>query len=89
MVDAWFSMEYWRNDNDRGMQKISEKTLFKCNFVYHKLHMDYPGIETEPQRWDAGESWHDPWNLPRPYMSSVQKINSLYVQLLVLYFQSL
>jgi len=33
--------------------KIVEKTLFQCHFVHHKPHMDWPGTETGPPRWQA------------------------------------
>jgi hypothetical protein len=38
--------EQWWNDADRVTPKILEKTLFLCNFNYHKHHMVWPGIES-------------------------------------------
>jgi hypothetical protein len=29
--------------------------LSQCNFVYHKSHMDGPGIEPGPPQWEAGD----------------------------------
>jgi hypothetical protein len=33
----------------------SGKNLPQCYFVYHKPHMDWPGIEPGPPRWEAGD----------------------------------
>jgi hypothetical protein len=32
----------------------SGKTLSHCHFAHHKSHMDWPGIEPGPLRWEAG-----------------------------------
>jgi hypothetical protein len=39
---------------DRGKPKNSEKNLPHYHFVHHKPHMDGPGIEPGPPRWEAG-----------------------------------
>ena len=45
-------MKHRWNEIDRGKPKNSEKNLFQCHFVYHKSHMDRPGIEPGPPRWE-------------------------------------
>jgi len=50
------SMEQWWNYTDRGKKpKYSEKTLAHFHLVHHKSHMDWPGMELWPPRWEAGE----------------------------------
>jgi hypothetical protein len=57
--DSFFSyfrvMEHRWNETDRGKPKYSRKNLSQCHFVRHKSHMDLPGIETVPPRWEAGD----------------------------------
>jgi hypothetical protein len=48
-------MEHRWNEIDRGKPKYSEKNLSQCHFVYHKSHMDRPGIETGPPQGEAGD----------------------------------
>jgi hypothetical protein len=48
-------MEHWWNEIDRGKPKYSGKILSQCHFVHHKSHMDGPGIEPGPPRWEAGD----------------------------------
>jgi hypothetical protein len=38
-------MEHQWNENDRGKEKYSGKNVSQCNFVNHKYHMDWIGIE--------------------------------------------
>jgi hypothetical protein len=47
-------MEHQWNETDRGKPKYSWKNLSECHFVYRKSHMDRPGIEPGPPRWEAG-----------------------------------
>jgi hypothetical protein len=48
-------MEHRWNESDRGKPKYSGKTLSQSHFVYNKSHMDWPGIEPEPPRLEAGD----------------------------------
>jgi hypothetical protein len=43
-------MEHGWNEIDRRKPKYSGKNLSQCHFVYHKSHMDSPGIEPGPPR---------------------------------------
>jgi hypothetical protein len=48
-------MEHRWNEVDRGKPKYSEQNLSQRHFVHHKSHMDLPGIEPGPSRWEAGD----------------------------------
>jgi hypothetical protein len=48
MEDRWNEMD-GENRSTRG------KNLSQCHLVHHKSHMGYPGIETGPPRWEAGD----------------------------------
>jgi hypothetical protein len=45
-------MEHRWNEIDRGKPTYSEKNR---QFVHHKSHVDGPGIEPGPPRWEAGD----------------------------------
>jgi hypothetical protein len=47
-------MEHLWNEIDRRKPKYSGKNLSQCHFVNHKSHMDSPGIEPGPPRWESG-----------------------------------
>jgi hypothetical protein len=47
-------MEHRWNEIDRGKPKYSGKNLSQCHFVHNKSHMDWPGIESGPSLWEAG-----------------------------------
>jgi hypothetical protein len=47
------NMEHRWNDTDREKPNNSEKNLSQCHFVYHKSHIDSPGREPGPPRWEA------------------------------------
>jgi hypothetical protein len=46
-------MEHRWNEIDRGKPKYSGKNLSQYHFVHQKSHMDWPGIEPGPPRWEA------------------------------------
>jgi hypothetical protein len=48
-------MDHQWNDIDRRKPKYSGKNLSQCHFVNHKFHMNWPGIEPGPPRWEAGD----------------------------------
>ena len=43
-------MESPWNEADRGNVKYSERNLSQFHVVYHKFHIDWPGIESRPPR---------------------------------------
>jgi hypothetical protein len=66
-------MEHRWNEIYRGKPKYSGKTLSQCHFVHHKSHMDWPGIEPGPPRWEAGD-----W-LPEPLHGQVYILLNVYL----------
>jgi len=49
------SMCRWQNETDRASTHACESQSSTCHLVHHKCHMKWPGIETGPRRWDAGD----------------------------------
>jgi hypothetical protein len=54
-ISFFLVMGHRWNKTDIWKPKYSEKNLSQCYFVNHKSHMDWPGIEPAPSRWEAGE----------------------------------
>jgi hypothetical protein len=44
-----------------GKSKIPEKNLSHYHYVYHKPHMEWPGIELLPPRYEAGGQPPNQW----------------------------
>jgi hypothetical protein len=51
MMNVEQSME-WELE---GETEVLGENLPQCHFVHHKFHMTWPGLETEPPRWEAGD----------------------------------
>jgi hypothetical protein len=65
--EQFFQPSFIRNGapvelNWQGKTNNSEKNLSQYHFVHHKFHMDWPGIEPGPPRWEAGEYPPEPWH---------------------------
>jgi hypothetical protein len=62
--DTWVNMEQRWNDTDRGKPKGSEWSLSQCRFTHYKSHIDWPGSEPRPPRWEAGNQPPVLWQGP-------------------------
>ena len=46
--DIWMTLERRWDETQSGQRKNSEKTLYLYQFVHHKPHLDWPGLEPRP-----------------------------------------
>jgi hypothetical protein len=60
MIWVWRATVEWYID--RGKPKNSERNLSQCHLVHQKSHMDWPGLEPGPPRWEAGDQRPEPKN---------------------------
>ena len=66
VTDEWTNEWAWCIDGmiltaeKQGIRKIKEK-ICHFLFVHHKSYMDWPGIQPEPPRWQAGNEQPEPW----------------------------
>jgi hypothetical protein len=52
---SYVDISWTWNDPDKGNPKYSERNLSQYHFFHKKSHMDWPGIEPGPPRWEAGD----------------------------------
>jgi hypothetical protein len=57
-VPSWIEPSSTLQYIDRGKPMNSEKDLSQCHYIHHKPHMDWPGREPGPPRWQAGDLSH-------------------------------
>jgi hypothetical protein len=74
MVDEW--LEYLRNDTDKVKPKYWKKTLFRCQFIDYKSHLNLPGIDPGPPRRQS--SYVLPKNVNIEFRRAVNFIVVLY-----------
>jgi len=52
-INESMSMEQWWHDTDRSKVKYCDKILSQCDFVYHKSHVDWPGMKLASPQWQG------------------------------------
>ena len=63
------------NDTDGGKMKYLDKQILsQRHFFHYKSHINWPGIESEPPRWEAGD-----WAMERPseFIVQAEKVTTL------------